>query len=205
MADYLSRPTPKLDLGDVAFTLSQRRKHHRFRWSTVAEDLAGLVGQLRGLSVQQHIAPRPKVKKKVILAFSGQSGTKIGLNPSTLRDNPRFSYHLTSCNRILLDMGCPDIMSALHQPEPISDISVLQCGLVAVQYACARCWIEGGLDVVGVFGHSSGELAALAVSGVLSPRGYVAICLQTGGAHQEQVWRREGRDGGDPRKPRNGQ
>ncbi|KAK8137267.1 6-methylsalicylic acid synthase [Apiospora sp. TS-2023a] len=167
LVQHLSSSTTELDFGNVAYTLSKRRKHHRFRWSTMASDMNDLINQLRGLD-ERNIVPRPKVKKKVVLAFSGQSGTKIGLDPLILRDNPRFGYHLQSCNRILIEIGCPDIMSALHQTEPISDVSVLQCGLVAVQYACARCWIDGGLEVAGIVGHSLGELAALAVSEVLS-------------------------------------
>lgn len=167
LADYLSSRRMDIRLGDVAFTLSQRRKRHRFRWSTLATDMDDLIKQLQVLNAQ-HIALSPKVKKKVILAFSGQSGTKIGLDPLIVRDNPRFAHHLRSCNQILVGLGCPDILAALHQTEPISDVSLLQCGLVAVQYACARCWIDGGLEVAGIVGHSLGELAALTISGVLS-------------------------------------
>ncbi|KAK7912247.1 hypothetical protein PG985_014728 [Apiospora marii] len=167
LANYLSNRRLEFSLGNVAYTLSQRRKHHRFGWSALVSDLDDLVDQLRGLSAQ-HIVPRPKSTKKVVLLFSGQSSTKIGLDPLILKGNPRFAHHLRSCNRILLDLGCPDIMTALHQTNPISDTSVLQCGIVAVQYASAICWIEGGLEVAGVIGHSLGELAALAVSGVLS-------------------------------------
>ncbi|KAK8859943.1 polyketide synthase [Apiospora arundinis] len=167
LVQHLSKPMMELDFSDVAYTLSQRRKHHRFRWSVLAENVSDLIKQLRGLG-SEHITTCPKTPRKVILAFSGQSGTKIGLDPSILSDNPRLAHHIESCNRVLLDLGCPDIMTALHQTEPISDPTVLQCGLVAVQYSCARCWIEGGLEVTGIVGHSLGELAALAVSGVLS-------------------------------------
>ncbi|TLD34262.1 hypothetical protein PspLS_00311 [Pyricularia sp. CBS 133598] len=168
LAKYLMQPVDDISLGDVAYTLSRRRKHHRFRWTTVVDDMASLVEQLRSLDART-IKAHPKTKKKVVLAFSGQSGTTIHLHPNTLRDNPRLAHHLRVCNRILLGFGGPDIMSAaLHQSSPISDPSILQCGLAAVQYACARCWIEGGLEVAGIVGHSLGELAALAVSGVLS-------------------------------------
>ncbi|KAK7994018.1 hypothetical protein PG989_007399 [Apiospora arundinis] len=167
LVQHLSKPKMELEFSDVAYTLSQRRKHHRFRWSVLAENVSDLIEQLRGLC-SEHITTCPKTPQKVILAFSGQSGTKIGLDPSILSDNPRLAHHIESCNRVLVDLGCPDIMTALHQTEPISDPTVLQCGLVALQYSCARCWIEGGLEVAGIVGHSLGELAALAVSGVLS-------------------------------------
>lgn len=169
LANYLARPVGDISLGDVAYTLSQRRKHHRFRWTTVVDGMASLIEQLRTLDTQTIVAHSKTTRRKIVLAVSGQSGTTIGLDSAILRDNPRLAHHLEVCSRILLDFGGPDIMSgALHQSEPISDPSILQCGLVAVQYACARCWIEGGLDVAGIVGHSLGELAALAVSGVWS-------------------------------------
>ncbi|KAK8116964.1 uncharacterized protein PG998_005245 [Apiospora kogelbergensis] len=167
LAQYLSNPIKGVDLINVAFTLSQRRKHHRFRWSALTKDMSGLADQLQDLDAQ-HIISHPKTTKNVVLTFSGQSGTKIGLDPSILRDNPRFAHYVQSCNQILMGLGCTDIISIIHQSEIITDPTLLQCGLVTIQYACARCWIDGGLEVAGIVGHSLGELVALAVSGVLS-------------------------------------
>jgi acyl transferase domain-containing protein len=51
---------------------------------------------------------------------------------------------------------------------PISSAVLLQCSFFAVQYACATCWINAGLQPQAIIGHSLGELVALAVSGGLS-------------------------------------
>ncbi|KAJ0165997.1 Conidial yellow pigment biosynthesis polyketide synthase [Colletotrichum tanaceti] len=157
-------------LGDLSFTLSERRKHHGVRWSTTSTDLATLVRQLRTLGPRDFSVVTPRVPdKKCVLVFSGQSRTTIDLDPAVRRQNPRFDHHLRTCNEILRGLGCPDVLPYLGRTKPpISDPTVLQCGTVAVQYACARCWIDGGLPVAGVVGHSLGELTALAVSGVLS-------------------------------------
>lgn len=192
LSDYLKQPRNDITLGDVAYTLSERRKHHRYRWTTVVEDAESLAEQLRTLDIRS-IAPHPKTPRKIVLAFSGQSDSKIGLDPAIIRANPRFSQHLEACNRVLLGLGGPDILSgALYQTEPITDPSVLQCGLVAVQYACARCWIEGGLEVAAVVGHSLGELAALAVSGVLSLEDALKVVYR----RAELIKRRWGPEGG---------
>ena len=37
-----------------------------------------------------------------------------------------------------------------------------------MQYASARCWIDAGLEVSVMIGHSFGELTAMAVCGILS-------------------------------------
>lgn len=53
-------------------------------------------------------------------------------------------------------------------PEPIEDIVRLHCQLFTVQYACAKSWIDSGLEVDRLIGHSFGQLTALCVSGSLS-------------------------------------
>ncbi|KAK7998987.1 hypothetical protein PG991_014662 [Apiospora marii] len=141
LANYLSSRRLETSLADVAYTLSQRRKHHRFGWSTLVSDMDDLIDQLRGINAQ-HIASRPKAKKKVVLAFSGQSSTKIGLDPLILKETP--ASHTTS------------------------GPATAYCWIS--DYASATCWIEGGLEVAGVVGHSLGELAALAVSGLIKSK-----------------------------------
>ncbi|KAK3394800.1 hypothetical protein B0H63DRAFT_58147 [Podospora didyma] len=169
LADYVSRHKSAADMtmGSLSFTLSQRRKHHRIRWSTTASDPGSLLQRLKAC-VPQDFVQVPKTAKKMILAFSGQSKTTIGITPAARHENPRFEHHIQTCNEILKGLGCPDILPALSQVEPITDVTLLQCGTVAVQYACAQCWLDGGLAVDGIVGHSLGELTALAVSGALS-------------------------------------
>jgi acyl transferase domain-containing protein/acyl carrier protein len=167
LVSYILKSPAGMTLGNVAFTLSERRKYHRVRWSTTASDLSNLVERLR-TDIRSSSVEVPKNTKKVVLAFSGQSKTNIGLDPNISQTNPRFKEYIRACGEILQTFGCPDILPALSQPGPISDPVLLQCGTSAVQYACAKCWIDGGLKVDAVVGHSLGELTALAVSGAIS-------------------------------------
>ncbi|PTB42568.1 hypothetical protein M441DRAFT_136945 [Trichoderma asperellum CBS 433.97] len=166
LASYIQDSEQGLNIGSVAFTLSERRKHHRIRWSTTAHSLSDLAHQLKADLVNS--VEIPKTRKPVVLAFSGQSKTKIGLDPSLCDVYPRFRAHLENCNSILRRLGYSDIMSSLCQSEAVTDVVALHAGTFAVQYACASCWLEAGLQVDAVIGHSLGELTALAVSGVLS-------------------------------------
>ncbi|CAN8103581.1 unnamed protein product [Discula destructiva] len=154
-------------LGNLAFTLSERRKHHKIRWATTATSLTDLARELQNLTTDEPAKVSEKAKH-VVLAFCGQSRTTIGLDPSVRHNYPRFEEYIVECNDILMALGCPSILPALLEPSQILDPVTLQCGTVAVQYACAKCWIDGGLQVDAVVGHSLGELTALAVSGVLS-------------------------------------
>lgn len=167
LANYITKSAADLTLGNLSYTLSQRRKHHKFRWSTTAKDLIGLIEQLRECTVADFVQA-PQKSKKIVLAFSGQSRTTIGVSESGRLENPRFEAYIQRCNDILMSYGCPDLLPYLSQTEPISDPTIIQCGTVTVQYACAQCWIDGGLNVSGIVGHSLGELTALAISGALS-------------------------------------
>ncbi|KAF7562621.1 hypothetical protein G7046_g1520 [Stylonectria norvegica] len=166
-AYVLNSSASDLTLENLTFTLSERRMHHRIRWSTTATDLSNLADQLHN-DITHHFIQVPKAPKKVVLMFSGQSRTSIDLDPSVRQSYPRFEHYITECNDILQSFGCPDILSSLSGSDPIPNPVILQCGTVAVQYACAKCWIDGGLEVDAIIGHSLGELTALAVSGVLS-------------------------------------
>ncbi|KAL7916732.1 putative polyketide synthase [Trichoderma velutinum] len=164
---YIQGSGKELDISNVSFTLCRRRKHHRVRWSTTVQTVSDLMQQLES-GVESNSIELPKKKKSVVLAFSGQSKTKIGLDSSLCDAYPKFRAYLELCNAILRDSGYSDIMSSLSQLEAVTDIVALHTGTFAVQYACAMCWLDGGLEVDAVIGHSLGELTALAVSGVLS-------------------------------------
>lgn len=166
LALYISEYGTDFSLSDMSFTLGERRKHHRVRWSTTTHSLSELTQKLT--SNMGDCSEIPKTNKPVILSFSGQSKTNIGLDPNLCDMYPRFRAHLQKCNKILRDLGYPDIMSSLSQTEPILDVVILHAGTFAVQYACARCWLDCGLQVDAVLGHSLGELTALAISGALS-------------------------------------
>ncbi|KAG9258403.1 uncharacterized protein F5Z01DRAFT_614951 [Emericellopsis atlantica] len=167
LATYISKSNADVTLGNLSYTLSQRRKHHRIRWSATVTDLSSLIEKLQSCAPED-FSTAPPTTKSIVLTFSGQSRTTIGVSPSARQGNPRFEYYIQKCNTILQSYGCPDILPYLSQTETIEDATILQCGTVTVQYACAQCWIDGGLYVAGIVGHSLGELTALAVSGVLS-------------------------------------
>ncbi|XXG98261.1 hypothetical protein Hte_004584 [Hypoxylon texense] len=157
-----------LSLGNLSMTLHQRRKHHNVRWVGTANGLETLTQSLDAGIDSEIFESTSSAKKPVVLAFSGQSKQNIQLDQSWYRWFPRLRFYLDRCDEIVRGLGHPTIIPALSQSEPIEDVVVLQCGTFAVQYACAMCWIDSGVEVQAVIGHSFGELTALTVCGVLS-------------------------------------
>lgn len=156
----------ELSIGNLAFTLHERRKHHSVRWIGTERELSRLSHTLETDLVK--IFEMPSATKPVVLVFSGQSKRNIQLDQSWYRGFPRLRFYLDRCNEILSRFGHPPIIPVVFQSEAVSDIVALQCGTFAVQYACAKCWMEAGLKIQAVVGHSFGELTAMAVSGILS-------------------------------------
>ena len=165
---YLQKTTPKPNLGDLAFTLSKRRKLHSHVFVTSASDINDLARSLKdGAHTSFEV---PQTPKKVVLAFGGQTKRTVNLNKSLYESHPRLRDYIKECDKIVIDLGFSTILPSIFQSEPLTDVLKLQCGAFAVQYACAQCWIDAGLQVETVIGHSFGELTAMVVSGVLSLR-----------------------------------
>ncbi|ESZ91464.1 BcPKS16, polyketide synthase [Sclerotinia borealis F-4128] len=166
LGDYLQDASPKPSLDDLAFTLSERRHHHKFRWITTESDLSRLIQSLRtNIASSFEI---PQIPKHTVLVFGGQSKRTVGLDKNLYQSHPRLRAYIDNCNDLVTNLGFSAIVPAIFQSEPITDVVALQCGTFAMQYACARCWIDAGLKVDAIAGHSFGELTAMTVAGVLS-------------------------------------
>jgi acyl transferase domain-containing protein/nucleoside-diphosphate-sugar epimerase/SAM-dependent methyltransferase len=114
-------------------------------------------------SMSTKTTPRP-----VIMCFGGQVSNFVGLDRKVYDSVRILRSYLDQCNAVFLSMGLKSIFPAVFQREPIGDTVLLQTTLFAVQYACAKSWMDTGVRVDAVVGHSFGELTALCISGVLS-------------------------------------
>ena len=111
-----------------------------------------------------------KVVRPVVLCFGGQISTFVGLNKKVFESVTLLRKHLDSCHTLLKSKGLSGIYPEIFQKSPIEDTVKLQTCLFALQYSCAKCWIDSGVKVTAIVGHSFGELTALCISGVLSLR-----------------------------------
>lgn len=106
--------------------------------------------------------------KPVVLLFAGQERNFVGLSDDVYKSSLIFRHHLDICQRLSLSLGLHGIYPAVFQQTPVLDLITLHIALFAVQYSSAMSWIDCGLKVQAVLGHSFGQLTALCVSGVLS-------------------------------------
>ena len=162
---YLSSLEQSANFANVALTLAKRYRRQKFVSSHICSSLEGFHAiDLR----DEEMLETPKTPKKLILVFAGQSRRNVGCDESIYHQCLIFRSHIHRCEEIILQLGYPSIIPLIFQPELISDVVALHCGTFAVQYACARSWIDCGLQVDAVIGHSFGELTAIVIAGILS-------------------------------------
>ncbi|CAI7662355.1 unnamed protein product [Penicillium glandicola] len=106
--------------------------------------------------------------RPVILCFGGQRSNFVGLDREAYDYFPLLRAHLDHCHEVSLSLGLGGIIPAIFERTPRESIVELQTIQFALQYSCAKTWIESGLKVSGLVGHSLGELTAMCVSGILS-------------------------------------
>lgn len=166
LAKYLSKNQTRLTMAGVAFTLNQRRKRHRFCFDASSADLPGLIcalQQVKGPSFEYPTQPKP-----VVLVVSGQYDDKVALDRKLYEAYPAFRGYIDACDSELTRLGFPSIQAAIFQKTSLATALELQCSIFATEYACARCWLDGGLKPNAILGHSLGEIVSLAVSGAVS-------------------------------------
>jgi malonyl CoA-acyl carrier protein transacylase/SAM-dependent methyltransferase len=88
------------------------------------------------------------------------------------------------------ELGLPSIFREIFQEEVVDDLVSLHCMLFSIQYATARCWLDGGLKVELLIGHSFGQLTALSIAGSISCKDALRLISGRARLFQEQ-WGKE--------------
>ncbi|KAL4758365.1 uncharacterized protein BDW70DRAFT_162617 [Aspergillus foveolatus] len=168
---FLSRPERDMSFVNIAFNLT-RKSNPALECQCVfqARSEPELKDILTGLEKgdNKHLIQVKKPKRPLVLCFGGQVGRSIGLDRTFYNAFPLFKHHLDSCDDILKANGGSSIYPGIFSTAPVLDIVQLHTQLFALQYACARSWMDCGVEVTAVIGHSFGELTALCISGALS-------------------------------------
>ncbi|KAH8691966.1 putative polyketide synthase [Talaromyces proteolyticus] len=106
--------------------------------------------------------------RPIILCFGGQVSTFVGLSKEVFNNATVLAKYLNECDSICRSIGCESIFPGIFERNSVEDTVKLQLMLFATQFACAKSWIECGIQPAAVVGHSFGELTALCISGGIS-------------------------------------
>lgn len=152
-------------LPSVAFHLGhcQNQSHpYRVRFST--NSIEELEVYLRS-QIHEEVKPR---SKPVVLLFAGQTGRRSRLSRDMYDSSLLLQHHLDRCDRTLQTLGYRSLFPHIFDTDILDDLVDLHCMQFSLQYSVAASWIDAGLEVKALVGHSLGQLTALCVSGVLT-------------------------------------
>ncbi|WP_040726469.1 type I polyketide synthase [Nocardiopsis chromatogenes] len=165
---------PDEEVGPAVRALHLTREAHPLRTgAVVGADGSGLDG-LRGAGAP---AGREGGNRSggasVAFCFSGQGSQASGMARGLYRgraDGGRFARHFDAACAALAPHAPEDPARLVLDADEVSVMRPLatQCGLFAVEYAIARSLLDIGVRPAAVAGHSIGEYAAAAVSGLLT-------------------------------------
>ena len=161
---------PRPLLADVAFALAnQQNMSFPQILATTATTLDELDDKLQALETKTDAASTAATRvKPTVLAFGGQTSRSIGLCKDNYNDSSLLRLHLDHCDRVIRSLGYEGLFPDIFLTEPQENVVRLHAMQFALQYSCAMAWIDCGLKVDRLIGHSFGQLTALTVSGSLS-------------------------------------
>ncbi|KAI1755466.1 BcPKS19, polyketide synthase [Xylaria castorea] len=177
-------------LGSLTFNLADRANHTLpYIYSTSVSSIQELESKLEDASTGSGIRAI-ETPKPIVLVFGGQESDLIGLSQDVYQSSKVFRSHLDQCDQILISRGLESLYPVIFKSKPIENLVTLHSALFAVQYASAMAWMDCGLKVDGVIGHSFGQLTAFCISGSLSLPD--ALTLVTGRASlMQEYWESE--------------
>ncbi|KAK2736191.1 Type I Iterative PKS [Myotisia sp. PD_48] len=160
-----------ISMSDLAYNVSrilnpELCRQRAFTAQSTSEML-NILKQISSESTDSHPF-KPLKPKAVILIFGGQSRNTIHFSEEAYRSSSLMQSHLQQCDRTLKSMGLKSIFPRIFSSEPVFDLVNLHCMLFSLQYASAMSWINAGLKVDALVGHSFGQLTALCVSGAIT-------------------------------------
>jgi acyl transferase domain-containing protein/acyl carrier protein len=175
---FLSKAVPGAPrLADIAYTASVRRRHHECRLALVGgsrdELTAALDAFLRGEAPPgaAHGRAAPGAQPRVIFVFPGQGSQRVGMGRQLLEQEPVFRAALEACDTAIRRETGWSLLEELGADEErsrLSELSVVQPALFAMEVALSALWRSWGVEPDAVVGHSMGEIAAAHVAGALT-------------------------------------
>ncbi|RYP63076.1 hypothetical protein DL770_009464 [Monosporascus sp. CRB-9-2] len=171
LREFLSRTSTSNSLADIAYNLATKQsrdfENSLAFTSTSIQDLSSQLEQAASgaTPLQKGLGQKPSV----VLCFGGQDGKTAHISRDLYDNCLLLQRHLSDCELVCTkELSLPSLFPAIFDPEPIQDIVALHCTLFAIQYACAKSWLDCGLHIDRIIGHSFGQLTGLCIAGSLS-------------------------------------
>lgn len=170
------QPASAFSLPDFAYTLSQRRTHHAHALTLVVKDHADLVAQLEAY-IQGEMHPgmatgsQHNGENRLAFVCTGMGPQWWAMGRELLLKEPVFRTAVEACDATFQPLAGWSLVDELMSSEAdsrMARVDVAQPTNFALQVGLAALWQSWGIRPTAVVGHSTGEVAAAYLSGILS-------------------------------------
>ncbi|KAL5358190.1 putative polyketide synthase [Aspergillus floccosus] len=164
---------PAITVQDLAYNLAMKQNralsyHVAFPIASNSRALDNCLDAIAIGESAELLQKRPASEPPVVLCFGGQSSPTACISENLFDSCVLLQKHLMACEQVGQTLGLPSLFPTIFASDPITDVVHLHFLLFSVQYACAMAWLDSGLRVNRIVGHSFGQLTALSVAGSLS-------------------------------------
>jgi thioester reductase-like protein len=172
----LGEAGPGLNMGDLAWTASMRRRHLQHRLAAAARSPDELKGRIEDFTAGKHTAglsygeAPAESARKLVYVFPGQGGQWWGMARELLETEPVFKAAVERCDDLAMPVSGWSLVEELKKGEKesrVNETEYLQPMLFSVQFALCEMWRSLGVEPDAVVGHSMGEVAAACAAGKL--------------------------------------
>ncbi|KAL2847540.1 hypothetical protein BJY01DRAFT_246767 [Aspergillus pseudoustus] len=169
LAQYVESKSPSLaEVAALVARQQNRGLRHRIVFS--AASMPELQDPLRGHAETEDTLSvlSSRQAKPIVLVFGGQTGSILHFSKAVYDASYYLRQHVDKCDSLIRKMELPGLLPDIFSQGPIDDVVMLHCCLFSIQYACAAAWLDAGLSIDRVIGHSFGQLTAMCISGIFT-------------------------------------
>ncbi len=176
-----------VNLSYIAYTLSQRKGHHRHRLSIAANSTEDFTQKLKAFisKEKQTGINYDEVSNlgsgKLAFVFSGMGPQWWGMGRELFHKEPVFREVIEKCDAIFkkLTQSWSLLEELLKDEESsrINETQIAQPSIFAIQIGLYALWKSWGIIPDSIVGHSIGEVAASYTSGALSLEDAIKVCF----------------------------
>lgn len=186
LSAHLLNPTVSVSVSDLAFTLSERRSRHYYRAFAItqASSSANIDLQDSSLTFSKKASSPPRIG----FVFTGQGAQWSQMGRDLLNTFPRTRDFIRGLDEVLRSLPDPpnwtllDELTQSRSPDYLRQPEFSQPLVTALQLALLVVLEEWGVKPRCVVGHSSGEIAAAAAAGLVTPGEAIKLAYYRGQA-----------------------